>query len=111
MFNKRKGIETRTTTIVDRLAMFGKGLSNIMGFIKKKHNQYQDVLRHYSFPYTEIHPELLRTKFEIFVDGFKPARSVGINGILTNFRYKICCKNSLVLFITSIKIVFLFIGN
>jgi hypothetical protein len=55
MFNKRKGIETRTTAIVDRLKMFGEGLSNIMKFIKKKRHRHRDGLRHYSFSNAEIH--------------------------------------------------------
>jgi hypothetical protein len=54
MLNKRKGIETRTTTVIDQLKML-KGLSSIMGFIKKKRHRHQDGLRHYSFSYTEIH--------------------------------------------------------
>jgi hypothetical protein len=64
MYNKRKGIETRTATIIDRFKMFGKGLSNIMGFILKNAINIKmgyviilsPILRY-------IHPELWRMKF------------------------------------------------
>jgi hypothetical protein len=64
MFNKRKGIETRTTTIVDRLAMFGKGLSNIMAFIQKNAINIKMGYVIILFPILRYKPpELLRMKF------------------------------------------------
>jgi hypothetical protein len=63
MFNKRRGIETRTTAIIDRLKMFGKSLSDIMGFVKKNaiNIKMGDVIT--LLPIQRyINPELLRQR-------------------------------------------------